>query len=136
MFAGKGLLLGGALALVFVVSVDACLVDTSDRCGPHQHFVKGRGGRCDCDSGYLLVGNACEPTKKSALGKSCKSDDECTDPSFSYCANAREDTDVGYCTRPECKTSAECDTALDYGCNDRESPSFCERPPEGLGKSC
>jgi len=89
--------------------------------------------RCECDSGYLLVGNACEQTKKSSLGKSCKSDDDCKDPAFPYCANADQ---AGYCTKPDCKTSAECDTTLDYGCNDRESPSFCERPPEGLGKSC
>ncbi|HEX2679105.1 MAG TPA: hypothetical protein VHM19_20790, partial [Polyangiales bacterium] len=35
-----------------------------------------------------------------------------------------------------CKSSADCDTTVDYACNDRVSPSFCERPPRGLGTSC
>ncbi len=145
-------LLGLALANF---AVGACLVDVDQPCGSHQVL---RGSRCECESDYGLVGNACikcsenevgsldgcqcapgfgrsnaavpcEPT--AALGEPCTVDSDCAAPAFSYCAPV---AGGGYCTLPDCSASAECTN--DYSCNLRGSPSFCERPPVGAGVSC
>ena len=135
----------------------ACLVDSDRRCGEHQEYD---GKRCICADGYGLVDNACVKCGKheegslsgcacsegylrkgadgrceelDELGTACASDADCVDPTFGHCADLGADA---YCTSTGCEDSEACDTAIDYACNTRESPSFCERPPEGLGTSC
>lgn len=147
-----------AWSLVACAALSACLVDEDDRCGEHSVLEKDR---CVCESGYGLVDDACVKcgkhekgslagctcesgyTRKSetgpcvevgGLGAECESDADCLDELFPYC---RVEDDGGYCTSPDCEEGSEaCDTAIDYSCNTRESPAFCERPPEGLGIEC
>lgn len=147
-----------ALWLIVVgPSLLACLYDGGDRCGPHQEYD---GDRCVCAAGYGLTGNqciacgthevgslagcSCEPgfvrasangpcEEQAGLGKSCQSDSDCTHPGYSYC---RVEGGTGYCTVSNCKDSSACNTSIDYACNDRATPTFCERPPTGLGTAC
>lgn len=145
---GAWLLIGSAL-------LTSCLVDSADRCGTHQ---VQQAEICVCEPGFGLVGNEClacgenevgaltgcecepgfgrggstEPCMPVvSLGKACVNDAECTDATFDYC---QTDGDAGYCTRPDCATSADCSN--DYSCNRRGSRAFCERPPSGFGQSC
>lgn len=137
----------------------ACLVDLDDRCGEHQTF-DAEQGNCACTGDYALVNDHCEPcgehetgspdgcvcsegfsratpdaacAELAGLGQDCKSDADCGDPSYSYC-HQPEATATGYCTAPGCGSAADCPT--DYGCNTRQAPAFCERPPQGLGIAC
>jgi hypothetical protein len=137
----------------------ACLVDLDDRCGEHQTF-DAEQGNCACTGDYALVNDHCEPcgehetgspdgcvcsegfsratpdaacTELAGLGQECQSDADCGDPSYSYCHQPAA-TATGYCTAPGCSSAADCPT--DYGCNTRQAPAFCERPPLGLGIAC
>ena len=137
----------------------ACLVDLDDRCGEHQVYDSEQGN-CACTGDYALVNNRCEPCGEhesgspegcvceegfsratpgaacatlAGLGQDCTSDADCGDPGYGYCYVADEGT-PGYCTAPDCSTAADCPT--DYGCNTRQAPAFCERPPQGLGIAC
>ncbi len=134
----------------------ACLVDLDDRCGKNQTY-DADADLCHCDAAFARQGNECVPcgdnevgsgagcvcapgfTRASAnapcleaasLGQACTADEECG-ADFSHCALEGEE---GYCTRADCETAADCPE--DYGCNTRARPSFCERPPEGLGTAC
>lgn len=137
----------------------ACLVDLEDRCGKHQRY-DAEQAICVCDGDYALVGNECQPCAENevgssdgcvcaegfarptpdaaceelaGLGQECGSDDACGDASYGYC-RIEVPEEPGYCTATECSTSEDCPT--DYGCNTRQAPSFCERPPLGLGQAC
>jgi hypothetical protein len=137
----------------------ACLVDLDSRCGEHQVYDSEQGN-CACTSDYALIDNRCQrcgeheigsPTgcvcvegfsratpdaacsELAGLGQDCTSNADCGDPSYGYCYSADEGT-PGYCTAPDCSTAADCPT--DYGCNTRQAPAFCERPPQGLGIAC
>ena len=145
------------LALLLCSATPACLVDEDHPCGQHQ---AADAGACLCDEGYGLVGNrcvacgahelgtlegcACEPgyaragadgpcAKLEGLGEACGQDADCVDPRYAHC---QRDADAGYCTSADCESSDDCQVTLDYACNTYASPSFCERPPSGLGKSC
>jgi hypothetical protein len=146
---GLGLLLAGLTA--------GCLVDPDKPCGKHQTYD---GERCLCSDGYGLVGTHCvacgenevgsldgctcamgylrtapeEPCEaQDALGIPCKEDADCVHPEYNHCQSGDGE---GYCTKRDCTNSSECPTAADYACNTRMSPSFCERPPTGLGTAC
>ena len=133
----------------------ACLVNPSDRCGSHQ---VQQGDLCACETGFGLVGThcvacaehevgsltgcACAPgfgradasqpcAAVETLGKACAQSADCTDATFNYCEPEGES---GYCTRPDCTSSADC--INDYSCNSRGVRHFCQRPPTGFGKSC
>jgi hypothetical protein len=145
------------LSCAFLLS--ACLVDLDHRCGENQHF-DDENVNCACDADFALVGTSCVRCGENevgaadgcvcaegfsratpdaacealaALGQACNSDSDCGDARYGYCYVATGD-DAGYCTAPDCSTAADCPT--DYGCNTRHSPSFCEAPPDGLGKAC
>jgi hypothetical protein len=136
------------------------LVDLDDRCGSHQSYDEDQS-ICVCDAEYALIDGACtacgehevgspdgcvcEPgySREDAesacalaggLGKDCESDDDCDDARYSHCQLPSQGDGAGYCTNADCSSSADCQG--DYACNDRETPSFCERPPSGLGKAC
>ena len=147
--------LGFARLLLSASLLSSCLVDPDHRCGTHQVL---QGDLCACEAGYGLTGNqclacgeneigsldgcACAPgfgrtdatlpcTPTDALGQACSVDADCTDMLFSYCASADQN---GYCTRPDCASSADCSN--DYSCNQRGTRSFCQRPPSGFGMTC
>ena len=141
--------------LLLAIFVPACLVDLDDRCGDHQHY-DAEQATCLCDPAYVLGAGACVPCAENevgspdgcvcaegfsrkapdavcaqaGLGDACQSDADCSDPSYAHC---RPDGDSGYCTASDCE-AAPCPG--DYACNTREAPSFCERPPLGLGTAC
>jgi hypothetical protein len=145
--------------LTALLLVPGCLVDLDNRCGEHERY-DAEQGICLCSGDYALVGNRCEacgehetgspdgcvcvdgfsrPTpdadcqELAGLGQDCQSDADCGDPSYGYCYVASSDA-PGYCTSTDCNTAADCPT--NYGCNTRQSPAFCERPPVGTGDDC
>jgi hypothetical protein len=99
-------------------------------CGEHE---VGSAEGCGCEDGYVrpVADGACE--KAEHLGAPCTSDAECVDPKYAHC---QLDGDAGYCTRADCESSEDCEVTLDWACNTHAAPSFCERPPSGIGKSC
>ncbi len=146
------LALGGALL------APGCLVDLDDRCGAHQRYDQDSEA-CLCDGDFARQGDGCvrcgenetgsvdgcvcvagfsrrnaeSPCVATAgLGEACAADADCGDE-YDYCAKPA-DADEGYCTASGCSTEADCPT--DYGCNLRQEPRFCERPPKGLGTAC
>lgn len=140
--------------MLAALTTGSCLYDSADACGPHQRLDESR---CVCDEGYGLEGQSCvacgedevgNPTGPCAcddgltrpapgepctfaLGRDCSSDSDC-DADFPHCQGA---PDAGYCTTVNCEPGAS-DCPSGFGCNDREEVAFCERPPEGLGRSC
>jgi hypothetical protein len=150
--------LAAGWVLSLVMSAPACLVDLDDRCGNDQHY-DAESETCLCNADFERAGDRCAPCAENemgsaegcvcvegfsrssadseckpaaSLGQDCDSDADCGED-FGYCAPAGE-AEHGYCTAADCMTAADCPT--DYGCNTRQSPSFCERPPEGLGTPC
>jgi hypothetical protein len=151
--------LSTTLALAWLVP--ACLVDLDDRCGSHQHY-DSQQALCVCDAEYALQGGACvacpehevgspdgcvcepgyaRPEPEAAcelsggLGAECAEDADCGDQRYPHCQLPSEGSSgAGYCTNADCSSSADCQG--DYSCNDRQTPSFCERPPTGLGQAC
>jgi hypothetical protein len=143
------------LAALPGLAAPGCLYDSDSRCGDNQSFD---GTRCVCSEGFGLVNATCQACgdhavgsadgctcetgymrlttdgpceADTALGEPCASDADCTEARYPYC---RIEADGGYCTSSGCTTYADC--VGDYGCNTRETPSFCERPPSGLGTPC
>jgi len=146
--------------LIWLGLAPACLVDLDDRCGDNQHYDADQAS-CLCDAAYALQGAECvacpehevgspsgcvcepgytRPDPEAAcemaggLGDECQEDADCEDPQFSHC-QLPSGEEAGYCTIADCSTSEDCQ-GEDYACNTRQSPSFCERPPTGLGKAC
>lgn len=149
------LVAGAGLALA-----SSCLYDPGQRCDPGQVFdpvavlcvcdekqnlVSGELGcvpcaeheramhdSCSCEEGYLRAtpDAACTPIPL-ALGAACQSDADCTDPTYGTC---HVSDGAGYCTSSGCAHSSDC--AAGYGCNASATPSYCQRLPEGSGKSC
>jgi hypothetical protein len=137
------------------VLAPGCLFDPDDRCGESQAYdgtrcvcaeglslVDGQCARCGehavgsaegcaCEAGYvrLTTDGPCEAD--AALGRACTADADCTDTRYPSC---RVEAGGGYCTSSGCSTYADC--VGDWACNTRETPSFCERPPSGLGTPC
>ena len=62
----------------------------------------------------------------------CSVDEDCTSSEYSHCQLEGES---GYCTKSDCTAGSD-DCPGSYACNDRTDPSFCERPPTGLGTAC
>lgn len=149
----------GVLAVLLGLVAGACTLDSSDRCGPHQ-VIWGDNERCVCEEGAALTptgcvpcgeheepgamgcvcesgfsrpsaDGACEPAPES-LGAACSADKACADDTYDYCAMGGSQGD--YCTSTGCTSSSECSSG--YACVTGAAPSFCKRPPVGLGKSC
>lgn len=137
----------------------ACLVDLDDRCGENQRY-DAANANCVCDGAFELAGNACVPCAENevgssagcvcadgfaratpdaaceplaGLGQDCSSDTDCGDERYPHC-QLESDAEVGYCTGLDCSSAEDCPE--DYGCNTRVAPSYCERPPAGLGRAC
>jgi len=101
-------------------------------CGAHQ--VPGESG-CACASGYAQQSNdgPCEPIPET-LGTECDtaSSSACADAKVNYCFATSGTT--GYCTSSGCSTNGDCTGG--YICNTSASPSYCRRPPTGVGEAC
>lgn len=148
-------------SLTVALASVSCLVDLDDRCGEHQVY-DAEGARCLCEPRYVLAGATCVPCgehevsssdgcvceegflrptpdaaceENVALGAPCASDTDCADPSFGHCQSAPTADGMGYCTKAGCVAGAG-DCPGPYACNTGEEPSFCERPPSGLGNEC
>jgi hypothetical protein len=147
------------LSVLLGLTVGACTFDASDRCGPHQ-VIYGDNERCVCEEGAALTATGCVPcgehevpgatgcscengfTRPSAggaceaaptgLGAACGPDQACADATYDHCATGANQS--GYCTSVGCSSSSECPSG--YACATSATPSFCQRPPLGLGKSC
>jgi hypothetical protein len=147
------------LPLAALFSIPACLVDLDNRCSENQHYDADKA-ICACNADFELVGTDCVPcgenevgsadgcvcaagfsratpeaacAELAGLGQECQSDADCGDAQYGYCFLEAGGA-PGYCTTPECATAADCPE--DYGCNTRQTPAFCERPPQGLGQPC
>ena len=148
-----------ALPLAVVLAPASCIYDANDRCGAHQayedghcvcaagfglvqqecvpcgdHEVGNPTGPCECEEGLVRAaeGEPCSEPVGDAVGEPCSSDDDCPGADFPYC---ELEGDAGYCTKSDCTAGGE-DCPGSYACNDRNDPSFCERPPTGLGTAC
>ncbi len=135
-----------------------CYQGGEDRCGENQTY-SGSTQTCECVEGAIVEDGACalcgENTAivdntcvcalgyaadetgacvevPSGLGFDCSADSDCTNPDYSHC---QDDVDgTNYCSAQNC--SADDDCAAGYACAVWETPSFCERPPTGMGDTC
>ncbi len=100
------------------------------RCGEHE---RENGGVCVCQDGYARsrAGAACEQVS-AELGAACDDEQPCAGDEFDYCQMS--EGSEGYCTSAGCADSNDCKAG--YACNTQADPSYCQRPPVGLGQSC
>ncbi len=151
--------LGAALLLCCLAP--ACQYDESNLCGDNQELDEDTGGcRCVadavledrlchlCPEGEVVVDNACAcpddqvrgeggacVDKPATLGEACNGADlTCDDPAYPRCQIDDAGSGDGYCTSEGCGDNGECDGG--FTCATWESPSYCERPPTGLGTAC
>ncbi len=150
-----------ALSVVGIVSLlaaAACIYDPEQRCGPIQHL--GPNSTCDCDDGFVLVGQVCVPCGdhetwqagvclcvdgysraarngpclKGGPGTRCDPTamtSGCADPRFPACRD--RGAGVGYCTAT-CATDVDCPRG--YTCDTAKTPATCKSGAVGLGDAC
>lgn len=108
----------------YAYTIDGCVA-----CG--ENAVSSPGG-CVCVEGYARTQptNPCEPIPEG-IGTSCTTNAECLNPAFNHC---QASTSGGYCTGLGCASDADCSGG--YSCNLGTSPTFCQRPPQGVGRPC
>ena len=137
----------------------ACTFDPDDRCGPNQVAWGEDEERCTCADGFAYTEQGCVSCGPNAVatpngcvcesgfgrltpeapcealpegfGQACTDDAEC--PGF-YPHCQPSVGGGGYCTTQNCTDSAAC--LGGYTCNTLNAPSFCQRPPVGLGQPC
>lgn len=98
-------------------------------CGEHE---SAQGDSCLCVEGYArpAEGGACALIP-DALGAECDPAAPACDARYPTC-HASSDAS-GYCTT-ECVSSADCSGG--FACDTTKSPSYCQRPPLGVGQKC
>lgn len=143
--------------------VGGCLYEGSDRCGEHQYLDNNV---CVCDSGYRLntTSNLCEPCLEHQVvranvcvcdtgyawddttqlcvigttgqGDACASSADCSHAESPVCilTTTPRTHETGYCSVEGCNDTTLC--AGGYQCASESSPSFCARPPTGMGQTC
>mgnify|MGYP000467282402 CR=1 FL=1 len=143
---------------VCLAAFASCVYDPNARCGENQQFVEdacvcvnnaaltslgcvscgenemSTGSACSCVAGYERVsaGAACTALT-SKLGVACDTGNApCTDPKYSVC-HVVSGT-AGYCTEQGCSDANPCSGS--YACDTNATPTFCRRPPVGVGKTC
>lgn len=102
------------------------------RCGRHE--VASVAG-CVCETGFSRESPAaaCVEEPITGQGERCDPDQsDCPDPAFAYCQVSADGS--GYCTQSDCETDADCEG--DYVCTTEAAPSYCRRPPTGVGQPC
>lgn len=137
-----------------------CLYDPQDRCSAGEVLAPD-GFRCVCGEGFAWTAAGCVACAEdevpgpsgcacaeglvrsspeaaceavpSALGRACNpSGATCAEAPYDYC-HVTTGT-AGYCTQRGCVSSGECEAG--YACNSAATPSYCERPPRGMGQAC
>jgi hypothetical protein len=138
-------------------SAGGCLFDPDERCDGNEVFANG--DRCVCREGHVRVDGACVPCGENerivggaceceaglvrgsdgtceelgTLGRDCDTESEpCEDASAGYCRPV--DGTRGYCTIANCTTSEDCPGRFE--CDTAADPSYCKKPPSGLGEPC
>lgn len=147
----------GVVAAVLGLSLQACLYDAGERCGPHQHL--GPLGTCLCDDELVLQGRECVacgdneqwqsgacsclpgfsrteaggPCQQAGAGLACEpaAAGSCTDPEFDVCRSV--DDAVGYCTKA-CAQDADCPRG--FACDLEATPATCKTAAVGQGEAC
>lgn len=143
-----------ALALLPLLLNPGCVYDPDDRCDANQQLegelcvcVEGTvlvdghcvecaenahvaGTSCACDAGFVATTTGeCVAT---ALGAACVPEGApCADPTYSTCIAAE---DGGYCSLLGCASAEDCPAP--FACDTAADPTFCRRPPTGLGAPC
>ena len=151
---------GLLLSFASLGGVSSCLYDSSHRCDEGQSFDAVAGvcvceaalnliagehgcvacgahevaanGACGCEAGYARTDGGLCKLPPEALGAACTDNAGCTDPTFNACHVSSAGS--GYCTLADCSSDADCTGG--YACNLSVTPSFCQKPPEGAGKTC
>jgi hypothetical protein len=125
-----------------------------EACGRNAEVV---GNECVCSAGFELnASKECEASRDDttdddaaddtdandhammdaattgAPGAACDVDGDCDEP-FAHC-RTEPSASVGYCTSVDCEDDAECPET--FMCQREVTPSFCKRPPTGIGRSC
>jgi hypothetical protein len=145
--------------LVGLGGASSCLYQAGERCDPGQTYDADAGlcvcagntvaaehgciacaehelalnGVCGCAKGYVRpTPDAACAIVPDALGATCQVDQDCADSTFNTCQLAGDGG--GYCTSVGCAANSDCTAG--YGCNLAATPSYCQRPPDGAGKSC
>jgi hypothetical protein len=148
-----------AFGAAWILLPVACFYDADERCSPGQHLVGDT--QCQCDEGTAFTPQGCVPCAENeiagpagcmcgpgfvrptadstcqlappALGGECDvASTPCSDPRYAYCQIVSGTS--GYCTNSGCSSSSDCDGG--YQCETATSPTFCQRPPLGVGTSC
>ena len=123
------------LPFVQVENTCACPEGTTEvdrdciACPPHSSTIVGL---CLCDEGWVETEDGSCALAPEGLGAPCDAATLCTDPSFDRCTSAG--ADPGYCTTSGCATTDDCPG--EYACNTDATPTFCQKPPEGLFAPC
>jgi hypothetical protein len=119
----------GILALGSWLAWAGCY-DAGDRCDANMVLVED--ARCVCAEGTILTSHGCEVAALTALGRSCDpAANTCSEVPYDHCQGGGA---TAYCTSTDCTASDECESG--YACNTAGNPSFCQRPPIGLGQAC
>lgn len=145
-------------SLLGLTLASGCLYESGDRCDSTQRF-DAASGVCVCQENTVPGEHGCEscPEHEVPQGPSCVCSDgyarpaeggacalipdtlgAACDPSAPSCApeyptcHPLDDT-TGYCTA-ECTTSGECSGG--FVCDTSSNPSYCQRPPTGVGHTC
>lgn len=150
------------VCLMAVAQVVGCVYDPNRRCDSDQRY---NGFSCLCAANAILVNGGqcvacganevggengcvcaqgmarqspdagCEPLPADQ-GAACDTvTTPCSsDSTFSYCFAASGTS--GYCTTSDCASDAGEACTGGYACEVSAAPSYCRRPPIGLGNSC
>jgi hypothetical protein len=93
--------------------------------------VGGTVGSGGTSSGQGGASNAGGPD--AGLGVDCDPDtNPCMDRIYNYCRAVS--TGTGYCTTQGCTQVVDCTSG--YDCDTTTNPSYCRRPPTGVGFPC
>ena len=149
--------LGWSSALLSLV-LQACVYDSSTRCGPNERIISE--DRCACVEGYIPGPRGCVPCADNerpsgdacvcvdgyarpaegavcelipaALGADCDTESsQCAADEYPLCHVT--DGTSGYCTST-CSSDDDCTGG--YKCHQDGADSYCRRPPVGYGNSC
>ena len=147
---------------MLVASIAGCVYDPNRRCDPGQRY---NGFSCLCAANAILVNGGqcvacganevagtdgcvcaqgtarqspdagCEPLPADQGAACDTATTPCnSDSTYNYCFAASGSG--GYCTTSDCASDAGAACSGGYVCEVSASPSYCRRPPIGLGISC
>ncbi|MDZ4694002.1 MAG: hypothetical protein SGI86_02570, partial [Deltaproteobacteria bacterium] len=150
----------GLVVLGLALWFAACGFEPENRCSPDQIF-NDEINVCVCPPGTMTVDRACIscPSNEKVVGGQCVCADglqrgpngvcaqgipglaescvpggsaTCSNPVYPSCNPSS--AGGGYCTSSGCSNDANCPAG--FTCATWASPSYCMRPPTGVGKAC